>query len=366
MIMHFRIQHWDRYVGIFVILALLILLATLVFVARGQKWFEKRYYYRAVFAKVQGLKSGTPVTISGMEVGSVKSFRLNPQGKVEVQLEVMESYKNFLRADSQVTIASALLGGKTVEISMGSPTQPPAVEGQILSSQEPKELTDILKEIDVQTPLRKVDESLENVKSLTAKLNSPEGELFTIMKNVQFITTQLKEGQGTAGAILRDKKIYDEIAATAASANRSAAHVEQITQKTAEAVDELPAILRQVHGRIQEIQSILNDVKTVTAELSPIVENVKRTTAEGPPIAENVKDITRDVRDITGDVKKTTPELPELVDQTQGAIAGADKIIAGIQNHWLLRGMFSQPRQQAPIEISQRQNPYEKKGDVSP
>jgi len=366
MIMHFRIQHWDRYVGIFVILALLILLAALVFIARGQKWFEKRYDYRAVFAKVQGLKSGTPVTISGMEVGSVKSFRLNPQGKVEVQLEVLESYKNYLRADSQVTIASALLGGKTVEISMGSPSQPPAAVGQVLPSLEPKELTDILKDIDVQTPLKKVDESLENVKSLTARLSSPDGELFTTMKNIQFITPQLKEGHGSAGAILRDRKIYEELAATAASANRSAAHVEEITRKAAEAAQELPAVVQQVHGRIQEIQDILKDIKSVTMDLSPIVENVKRTTAEGPAIAGNVKDITRDVREITGDVKKTSPELPELVDQTEGAIAGADKIITGLQNHWLLRSLISQPRKEAPIEISQRQNPYERKGEASP
>jgi ABC-type transporter Mla subunit MlaD len=114
MIMHFRIPHWDRYVGIFILLALLILTATLVFVARGQKWFEKRYQYTAIFAKVQGLKPGTPVTISGMEVGSVKAFRLNPLGRVEVQMEVLETYKDYIRVDSAVTIATTLLGGKTL------------------------------------------------------------------------------------------------------------------------------------------------------------------------------------------------------------------------------------------------------------
>ena len=88
-------------------------------------------------------------------------------------------------------------------------------------------MTDILQEIDVQTPLKKVDEALENLKSSTAKLNSPEGDLFAILKNVQFITTQLKEGEGTAGAILRDKKLYREVTAAAESANRSATHVER-------------------------------------------------------------------------------------------------------------------------------------------
>ena len=364
MIMHFRIQHWDRYVGIFVFLAILILVATMIFMARGQKWFEKRYRYVAIFAKVPGVKPGTPVTISGMEVGSVNSFRLNPEGKVEVQMDILESYRDFIRSDSRVTIATALLGGKTVEVTRGSPNQPPAAERTTLSSQEPRELTDILQEIDVKAPLKKVDEALENLKSLTARLNSPEGELFTILKNVEFISAQLKEGQGTAGALLRDRKLYREAAAAAESARRSATQIEEITAKAAEVSRELPAIVQQVDGRIREIQGILRDVKKAAAELSPILENVRQTTTEGPAIAANVKDISRDVREITEDVKKTTPELPELLHQTQETIEDADQIITGLRNHWLIRSGIPPSRKDSPIAISQRQNPYEKKGDA--
>ena len=365
MIMHFRIPHWDRYVGIFILLALLILTATLVFMARGQKWFEKRYRYSASFAKVQGLKPGTPVTISGMEVGSVKAFRLNPLGRVEVQMEILETYKDYLRVDSAVTIATTLLGGKTLEIRMGSPSQPPLDEEAILKSQEPKELTDFLKEIDLQTPLKKVDETLENLRALTAKLNSPGGEVFTILKNVQFLTTQLREGEGSAGAILRDKKMYLEITAAVESAKRSAVHVESVTEKAAEIAKELPAIVHQVHGRVQEIQGILDEVKKATAKLSPVLDNVNRASVEAPAIAGNIRDITQDVRAITGDVKKATPEIPELVHQTQEIVEDADKVMVGVQNHWLIRGLTPRAQKDPSIAISQRQNPYEKKGDVS-
>jgi phospholipid/cholesterol/gamma-HCH transport system substrate-binding protein len=364
MLMHFRIKHFDRYVGVFVLLALIGLILTLVFMARGQKWIETRHRYAAVFNKVPGLKPGTPVTMSGMEIGSVKSFRLNPLGKVEVNLEVLDSFKPYLRRDSMVTIVSTLLGGKTVEITMGSPNQPVLAEGEVIPSQEPKELTDLFHEIDVQTPLKKVDEALENLKSLTAKLNSPEGELFSTLRNIQIITTRLKEGEGSAGAILRDQRLYREITAAAESAHRSAAHVEGITEKAAEIAGELPAMVQQVNGRIQDIQGILGEIKEATTELSPILKDVKRATAEAPVIAGNIKDITHDVREITGDVKKVTPELPEFLHQTQQAVEDADKIISGLQNHWLIRGAIPPPSEDAPIAISQRQNPYEKKGDV--
>jgi ABC-type transporter Mla subunit MlaD len=217
----------------------------------------------------------------------------------------------------------------------------------------------------VKAPLKKVDEALENLKSLTTKLNSPEGELFTILKNVEFISAQLKEGQGTAGALLRDRKLYREVTAAAESANRSATHLEEITAKAAETARELPAMVKQVDGRIREIQGILEDIQKAAAELPPILENVRQITAEGPAIAANVKDISRDVREITGDVKKATPELPDLVHQTRETVEDADKIVTGLQNHWLIQRLISPSRKDGPIEISQRQNPYEKKGDVS-
>ncbi len=130
--MYFRIKHFDRYVGIFVILALALIVVKLVFIARGQKWFEKRYHYSVVFNKVPGLKPGTGVTISGMEVGNVKSLRLNPQSKVELILEILETYKDNIRQDSQATIVSSLLGAKTIEVTMGSPDQPPLPVGGTL------------------------------------------------------------------------------------------------------------------------------------------------------------------------------------------------------------------------------------------
>ncbi len=73
-----------------------------------------------------------------MEVGTVKSLRLNPQNKVELTLEVLETYKNYIRQDSQATIASTLLGGKTVEVTIGSPNQAPLPEGANIASEEPR------------------------------------------------------------------------------------------------------------------------------------------------------------------------------------------------------------------------------------
>ena len=360
--MYFRIKNFDRFVGIFVIFALALIVVTLVFITRGQRWFEKRYHYSVVFNKVYGLKPGTGVTISGMEVGSVTSLRLNPQSKVELILEILETYKGNIRKDSQATIVSSLLGAKTVEVTMGSPDQPPLPAGGTLLSQDPKEITDILKEIDVKTPLKKVDEALENLKSVTAKLNNPQGELFTLLKNVEWITTQLKNGQGNAGAILQDRKMHGEITATLESARRSAAHIEETTRNVFQFSKDLPRVMADIDRTLKELPGIVDEVKRAAADLPQVTQDVRKVTAEAPVIMENVKEIAQDVKTITGDVKKAAPEIPDLLASTHESMEEAEKLIQGLQNHWLLRGSMPKSRSDTPLEMSQRETPYEKKG----
>ena len=378
--MHFRVKNFDRYVGFFVILALILVILSLVFIARGQKWFEKRYYYSVAFHKVQGLKAGTPVTISGMEVGSVKTLRLNPQSKIDLTLEVLATYKDHIRQDSLATITSGLIGGKTVEITVGSPNEPPLPDGATIPSQEPRDLTDILKDIDIKTPLKKVNEALDNIKSITEKLNSPQGELFTTLRNVEFITGQLKTGQGNIGAILQDKNMHREITEVIASVHRSTAHIEETTQNASRVSRELPRIMAEVDQSVQEIPKIVEDVKKTTSDLPRIVEDVKQATAglpqvmenvqkatgDAPAITENVKEITQDVKVITGNVKKVAPDIPPFLATTQESLEEAEKLIVGLQNHWLLRGSMPKGREDTPVAISQRESPYEKKGEALP
>ena len=67
----------------------------------------------------------------------------------------------------------------------------------------------------------------------------------------------------------------------------------------------------------------------------------------------------------TSHVKKSSPEIPGLVATTQESVEEAEKLIQGLQNHWLLRGSMEQTREGSPVEISQRETPYGLKGGDS-
>ena len=358
MLMHFRIKHIDRFVGVFVIFVLILIVVTLVSVGKEQKWFEKRYRYTVIFNKVPGLKAGTPVTISGMEVGTVQSLRLNPQNKVELTLEVFKAYRDHIRRDSQATIASALIGGKTVDITVGSPGEPLLPEGGNIASLEQKDLTDILKEVDVKAPLKKLDDALENVKAITQKLNDPQGDLFTLLKNVEFVTAQLKNGQGNVGGILQDKGMHREISAAVEAVRRSAANIEEATQNVSQVSRDLPKMVSEVDRAVKEVPKILEEVKKATSNLPAITGDLQQAAGQAPGITKDVKAITEDVKDITGNVRKAAPEIPDFLSTTHESVEEAERLIQGLQNHWLLRGSMPKVQRDTPLEISQRESPY--------
>ena len=369
--MYFRVKYFDRYVGILVVLAIILSVVALVFVARGQKWFAKRSPYKVVFNKVQGLKPGTPVTISGMEVGNVKSLRLNPQSKVELMVEVLQRYHENIRQDSQATIAGALIGGKTVEITVGSAEKPPLPPGSTIPSLEAKEIGDLLKDIDVKAPLKRIDEVLDNLKSVTDKLNSPQGSLFKTLGNLEYVTSQFKNGQGSVGAILQDRKMHGEINAAIAQTRRSLANVEEVTQNVAQVSAKLPSLMGEVDRSVKEVPRLIEDLKKATGELPSILEDVKKTTTHTPAIAENVKDLTADgkgvvknLKEITGNVEKASPQIPDLLATTQESTEDADKLIQGLQNHWLLRGSIPRGKGDLSPAVGQRESPYEKSGET--
>lgn len=356
--MYFRIKHIDRLAGIFVIFALIFILTTIVFVARGQKWFSKRYPYLVIFDRVGGIKPGTDVTISGMEVGRVKSLRLNEERKIEITLEVFADYKDYLRKDSSATVISGLLGGKTIEISPGSPDQDPIQPGATIPSQEPRELTDFLKGLDFQSPLKKAEATLSNLEALSAKLKDPQGELFALLKNIEFLSQQLRRGEGNLGAILQDKRIYNDLSATLTSLRHSAEHLEKTTANAALLSANLPKLTGDLEQYLKGIPKILEDLERTTARLPRVTEKIQKATEEIPVIADNLKEITKDVRAVTENLKKAAPEIPELVSASQESIEEAEKLLKTLRSHWLIRGWKAQAPQSTPLEVSQRENPY--------
>jgi len=189
--------------------ALVILAVGIFLIGRGQGLFTSGYTLKAAFDTVDGLQNGAEVRVGGVGEGTVKAIKLptTPDGKVMVVMNLEKSTRAVIKKDSVGSIRTeGLVGAKFVEISFGSGGAPPVKDGDTIGSEPPIDISDLIK---------KTNEILDSTKSTTSSLDSAAG-------NLNSISAKINGGKGTLGALVNDKKIYDQLSATISHAQTGA------------------------------------------------------------------------------------------------------------------------------------------------
>jgi phospholipid/cholesterol/gamma-HCH transport system substrate-binding protein len=88
-----------------------------------------RHHLKACFNDVQGVHSGAPVRLAGVDIGTVRHVRANPQNKycpAEIEIDVATSYEIGIPRDSMVEVATAgVLGETYIQIDSSQASGPP-------------------------------------------------------------------------------------------------------------------------------------------------------------------------------------------------------------------------------------------------
>ncbi len=157
-------------VGVFVIIALILLAYMTTQITRGRMVTRDMYTVYALFDNVSGLKTNSPVEIAGIDVGVVYEISLE-NNLARVGMALRPDVQIY--ADAQATIRTrGVLGDKFVEISPGSPRAAKLEDkGRIAHSIQPTDLDQIMARVgDIADDLRIVSKSVAHV------FGGPEGE----------------------------------------------------------------------------------------------------------------------------------------------------------------------------------------------
>jgi phospholipid/cholesterol/gamma-HCH transport system substrate-binding protein len=191
-------------VGIFIVVTLAILATAVFLIGSRESMFRSSYKVKADFDNVSGLNEGADVRVGGIRKGSVKSIQLPKRSneKVVVLMDLERETQNIVKMDSVAAIKSeGMLGDKYVEITFGSVDAPKLRGGETIASQPPLDISDLFAKTN--QILDSTQSALSNVQSATANIND--------------ISTKINRGQGTVGALINDKTIYSQAAATVTS-----------------------------------------------------------------------------------------------------------------------------------------------------
>jgi len=187
--------------GAFIIATLAILVAGVFIIGGKQYLFKSTYQLKAQFDNVVGLDAGGDVRVGGVHSGTIRSILLphKPGEKVTVIMDLGKSTHEIIKQDSVATIETeGLLGNQFLAISFGSAGAGDVRDGDIIASQPPLEMADLLqKTSDI---LDGSQQAIQNATRATANLDS--------------ISAKIDRGQGTAGALVNDKALYTNLEQT--------------------------------------------------------------------------------------------------------------------------------------------------------
>ncbi|HVC48062.1 MAG TPA: MlaD family protein [Terracidiphilus sp.] len=187
--------------GAFIVVTLAVLAAGVFVIGSKEYLFRSTYQLRAQFADVAGLAEGADVQVGGVHSGTVTGIVLpnRPEGLVTVIMELAKSTHEIIKQDSVASIETeGLLGNQYVAISFGSSGQNEVKDGEIIKSEPPLQMSDLLKK--TSGILNSSQQAVQNAALATAHLNS--------------ISAKIDSGQGTVGALVNDKQLYRNLQQT--------------------------------------------------------------------------------------------------------------------------------------------------------
>ena len=134
----------ETVVGIFVVIGLLAIAYMTVKLGNVGFLGENSYTLYAKFNKVTGLKTGNPVTLLGLDIGRVESFKLDQEDLlVLVDLKINNGIKIYDDAIASIK-TEGLIGDKFVSIDPGGGGDLLKSGGTITDTESPTDIMDLV------------------------------------------------------------------------------------------------------------------------------------------------------------------------------------------------------------------------------
>jgi phospholipid/cholesterol/gamma-HCH transport system substrate-binding protein len=222
----------------------------------GTSIFDSKGKFICYFENVSGLVNGSPVWMSGVEVGNVKSVdfvSLDAKRQVKVVCRVKKSVWNKLTDEARVQLGTiGFLGDKYVEIIPGTDGGEAIAEMDLIQTLDAGSAEALFKEgelaiTDVRHTINNLDtmlsrmnrgdgtlgkiatddemyvqftEVLTNLADLTAALQKNQERLISSIESTSTSLSSLSEkvdqNKGTLGRLVNDPKLYDNLTQTSA------------------------------------------------------------------------------------------------------------------------------------------------------
>lgn len=250
-----------------IITAAIVALLWASFIGGGTSIFDSKLKYEAYFSNIQGMVTGSPVWMAGVEVGNVYSISFinyDSAQQILVKFRVLRSIQNMLTTDASVRLGTiGLIGDKYVEITPGSADLPILAEGSVVRSAQP---------IDISAAFTAGQEAMISTRELADNLNQ--------------VTKRIRNGEGSIGKAFVHDSLYNEVTGLVASLTLLIGDMQKSQKKVIASIENistnLEGIVAKVDsnegtlGRIISDPTVWNNLSSSTGRIDSILARIAR------------------------------------------------------------------------------------------
>lgn len=362
-----RLGRVERLVGLFVILALVLLLSGFGYyvnhLAERKGWFLGKVPYYTLLFNATGLKEGDSVKLMGFEAGWITEIETMPPDQyygIYVQFHIKEPYYGYIWKDSQAKVGAAdFLGKRYIEVTKGtrapasvleitnrtifgqakvvpwgllddkSPSETPryleltkGTKGYFLPPDESpavtEKLNDVIRAVEAAVPdlTNALTQVLRSSMQMTSNLNALVANAQPLVTNLTAISENLREPKGSLGEWILPTNIHRQLEIT----------------------------LDNAGGALTNASGTLSSVRT---NLDLLAANINRSLTN--------------LAELTGNLNAQVQANSFILSEISALIVSLDDMVQGLKRHWLLRSSFGAQPPAAPPQSLLEPSVEEKK-----
>jgi ABC-type transporter Mla subunit MlaD len=315
-----RLGRVERVVGIFVVLATLLMLSGFAYyvyyTAERQGWFLTKAPYFTFVRTAAGLNVGDSVKLMGFDVGSITRIDTMPPNEffnVYIEFRIRSPYYGYLWSDSRAKIgATDFLGHRYIEVTKGNTGKPTyqeqghklvAVWDQTdqtykpitkdtkpywLHSDESPALTErmdaLVHQAEAALPgilhlTNELAAVLTNGARLIAQADAVLADTRPVVTNLALITAHLRPPQGALGEWLLPTNTHQSLDRALLTANAAMAHTDTnlslLVSNLNRSLDNLAGITSNLNAQVQANTNILGAISQVVTNSDNFIQGLK-------------------------------------------------------------------------------------------
>ena len=253
--------------GVLVLTGIILFIIGFSYLKSNDVFIKDRVFY-AVYEDVEGVSKGTPVTISGFNVGSVQDIKFfNNSSKLLLKFRVENDF-NFSNQSTAQIYETGLIGGKALAVipKYGNEI---AKSGDTLNSSIAPGLTELVN--DKLSPLQeKIESMVVSADSVLISLNSvlntqAKDQIQSTITDFSSTVTDLKNSAGTLDEMISMNK--NKINNIITNVNKSSNELSDLSNS----FSDLTVIIENLSESSNSIENIVNEISSGNGSLGNLI-----------------------------------------------------------------------------------------------